>query len=131
MQYREELIRRLQHEGSWDSMSAQDQSRLQNLPDDQAREVLVLEDEWTFGDTDAVHLLGMVSMVRVILSFKGALVKLEGEDVGRLSKAGRLLADFVIELSNRGLTAEDVEKGFNQLSPFVIAALLTSHKLTS
>ena len=112
-------------------MSAQAQSRLQNLPDDQAREIMVLEDEWTVGDTDAVHLLGMVSMVRVILSFKGALVNLEGEDVGRLSKAGRMLAEFVMELSNRGLNAEDVEKGFNQLSPFVIAALLTSHKLTS
>jgi hypothetical protein len=33
-------------------MSAQAQSRLQNLPDDQAREIMVLEDEWTAGDTD-------------------------------------------------------------------------------
>jgi len=112
-------------------MSSQFQSRLQNLPDDQARDIMVLEDEWTVGDTDSVRMLGMVSMVRVILSFKGALVNVEGEDVGRLSKAGRLLAEFVMESSNRGLTAADVERGFNQLSLFVIAALLTSHKLTS
>ena len=112
-------------------MSSETQSRLQNLSDDQARQLMVLEDEWTFGDTNAVRLLGLVSMIRVIQSFKGSLVQLDGEDVGKLSKSGRLLAEFLIELSNQGLSAEELEEGFRQLTPFVIAALLTSHKLTS
>ena len=112
-------------------MNTHTQGRLQNLSEDQARQIMVLEDEWTFGDMNAVRLLGLMSMVRVIQSFKGSLVQLDGEDVGRLSKAGRLLAEFLVELSNQGLTAEDLEEGFNQLTPFVIAALLTSYKLTS
>jgi len=112
-------------------MSTQTHTTLQNLSEDQARQIMVLEDEWTFGDTNAVRLLGVVSMFRVIQSFKGALVELDGEDIGRLSKAGRLLAEFLIELSNRGLTTEEIEEGLNQLTPFVIAAILTSYKLTS
>jgi hypothetical protein len=131
MGYRRDLISRLQREGSWQFMTLQIQRRLQALSEDQARQIMVLEDQWTLGEPDAVNLIGLVSLVRMIQSFKGALVELDGEKMGRLAKAGRLLAEFLIELSDKGLSTDDVEEGLSQLSPFVIAALLTSYKLTS
>ena len=66
----------------------------------------------------------------MIQLFRGALVELDGEDTGKLAKAGRLLAEFFIELSDKGLTADELEQGLSRLSPFVIAALLASYKLT-
>jgi hypothetical protein len=112
-------------------MTAQSQSRFANLSDQQARQMMVLEDQWNLGEHDAVNLVGLVSIIRMIQSFKGALVETDGENIGSLAKAGKLLAEFVIELSDKGLSADEVEKGLSDLSPFVIAALLTSYKLTS
>jgi hypothetical protein len=65
---------------------------------------MVLEDQWSFGEPDVVNWIGMVFVVRMIQSFKGGLVELDGENMGTLSRAGRLLAEFVIELSNQGRT---------------------------
>ena len=130
MAYRDELIRRLKQDGSWQTMTAKDQARFRGVSEEQARQMMVLEDQWTLGETDAVNLIGLVSLVRMISSFKGALVELDGDHVGQLSKAGRLLAEFMIELSDRGLDGHDVDRGLIQLSPLVIAALVTSYKLT-
>jgi hypothetical protein len=131
MGYGDELVRRLKEDGSWAAMSAQSQTRFANLSDDQARQMMVLEDQWNLGEPDAVNLVGLVSIVRMIRSFEGALVETDGKNVGSLAKAGKLLAEFFVELSDRGLSVDDVEKGLSDLSPFVIAALLTSYKLTS
>jgi hypothetical protein len=131
MGYRDELVRRLKHDGSWAAMTAQSQSRFANLSDEQARHMMVLEDQWNLGETGAVNLVGLMSIVRLIQSFKGALVETDGENIGSLAKAGKLLAEFVIELSDKGMSAEEVEKGLSHLSPFVIAALLASYKMTS
>ena len=131
MSYRDELIRRLEDEGSWGLMTAQVRGRFRELSEDHARKIMVLEDQWAFGEPYTVHLIGLASLVRMIQSFRGALVELQGDHVGRLSRAGRLLAEFLRELSNRGLTSDEVDEGLTQLGPFVIAALLTSHELTS
>ena len=131
MGYRDELIRRLQNEGSWQRMTKQVQRRLQNLSDDQARQIMVLEDHWVLGDPSAVKLSGLVAVVRMIQLFKGSLVKLDGDDMGSLAKPGRLLAEFLIELTKRGLAVDQIEAGLSQLNPFVIAALITSYELTS
>jgi hypothetical protein len=129
MEYRDEMIRRLKQEGSWQSLTTQAQGRLEQLSNEQARKFLVLQDQWTLGDQDAVNLVGVVSLIRMIHSFKGSLVELKGENMGRLSEAGRLLAEFLIELANKGLTAEEIQEGFDQLNPLVIAALITSYNL--
>jgi hypothetical protein len=130
MRYRDELIRRLQHEGSWQSMTVHNQSRFRQPSEDQARQIMVLEDQWTLCEPDAVNLIGLVSLVRMIQSFKAALVEVDGENMGQLAKPGMLLAEFVIELSNRGLNSQELEEGLSQMSPLVIASLITSYKLT-
>jgi hypothetical protein len=131
MSYRDELIRRLEAQGAWGLMTAQIQGRFRELSEDQARQIMVLEDQWTFGEPDTVHLIGLISLVRMIQSFRGALVELQGDHGGRLTRAGRLLAEFLRELSDRGLTSDEVDEGLTQLGPFVIAALLSSYELTS
>jgi len=130
MPYRDELIRRLQQDGTWQCMSERSQSRFRSISEDQARGIMVLEDQWTLSEQDAVDILGLFALVQMIQSFKGGLVELDGENIGQLSKAGRLLAEFVIELSNRGVSSGDVDEGFNRLSPLVIAALIASYELT-
>jgi len=128
--YRDELIRRLQQEGAWQCMTESNRSRFENISEGQARGIMVLEDQWTIGEQDAVNTLGLFSLVKMIQSFRGALVELDGEDIGKLSKAGRLLAEFIIELSNKGVASRDVDEGLQKLSPFVIAALIASYELT-
>jgi hypothetical protein len=112
-------------------MTLQAQDRFQKLSDDQARHLMVLDDQWTLGEPGAVNFIGLASLIRMMRSFNGALVEHDGENVGGLAKAGRLLAEFVIELSSQGRTPDEVAEGLSQLSPLVIAALITSYKLTS
>jgi hypothetical protein len=67
----------------------------------------------------------------MIMSFKGELVERQGDNVGRLSAAGKLLAEFFLELEKRGLSSDDVDAGLRRLSPLVIAALKTVYKRTT
>ncbi|MHC4398635.1 MAG: hypothetical protein ACYTG0_03050 [Planctomycetota bacterium] len=128
MGYRGDLIRRLQHDGLWAQLTGDQQGRFETLTDDQARQIMVMDDQWDMGDRKAIELFGLMSLVQVIISFQGALVEHGGENVGKLSKAGRLLAEFLTELRQKGLSAEDIDAGLQKLSPLVIAALTTVYK---
>jgi hypothetical protein len=90
--------------------------------------MMVMDDQWDMSDEEAVEVFGIVSLVQLILLFKGALVERGRENVGKLSNAGTLLAEFFIELSQRGLSADDVDEGLRKLSPLCIAALKTVYK---
>jgi hypothetical protein len=128
MGYRDDLIRRLQQDGVWDQLTGDQQERFQNLTDDQARQMMVMDDQWDMGNEKAIEAFGLLSLVQMIGTFKGALVEHRGKKFGRLSKAGKLLAEFFIELREQGLSADDVDAGLQQLSPLVIAALTTAYK---
>lgn len=130
MGYREDLVQRLQQEGLWDRFTSHEQTRFQNLTDDQARQMMVMNDQWDLGEQQAVEWFGLVSLVQVIQSFRGALVERQGASVGKLSKAGKLLAEFFIAVEEEGLSADDVATGLQGLSPLGIAALTTVYQRT-
>jgi len=130
MSYRDDLIRRFQQDGTWDQLTAEQQQRFQNLTDDQIRQMMVLEDQWNMSDEQAIGMVGQISLVQAISAFGGALVERRGENVGRLSKAGKLLAEFFIELREQGRSTDDVAAGLEKLSPLVVAALTTIYLRT-
>jgi hypothetical protein len=118
----------LQQEGAWDQLTAKQQKRFRNLTDDQARQMMVMDDLWDMADKKAVEVFGLLSLVQMIKSFNGALVEREREKMGKLSKAGRLLAEFFLELRAQGLSQDDVDAGLKTLSPLVVAALTAAYK---
>ena len=130
MSYHDDLIHRLQQDGLWAQLTAEQQKRLQGLTDDQARQMMVMDDHWDLGEKKAVELFGLVSLVQMIMSFKGTLVEHQGDDIGRLSQAGELLAEFFLEVEKSGLSSDDVDDGLRRLSPLVVAALKTVYKRT-
>jgi hypothetical protein len=125
MGYRDDLIDRLREEGIWDQLTAEQQRRFESLSDDQARKMMVMDDQWGLGDQQAIQALGTVSLVQALTAFRGVLVERQGEHLGQLSQAGKLLAQFFLELKRLGLSADDVQAGLQKLSPLVIAALAT------
>lgn len=128
MGYRDDLIRRLQQDGLWDQLSGQQQTRFQSLTEDQARQMMVMDDQWTLGDEETVGVFGLMALVQMIPSFKGALVEHGGENIGKLSKAGRMLAEFFLEMQQEGLSTDDIDAELRKLSPLVIAALLAAYQ---
>ncbi|NQT39012.1 MAG: hypothetical protein HQ581_16055 [Planctomycetes bacterium] len=128
MGYREDLIDRLRHDGLWDQIPAEQQKRFENLTDNQARRMMVMDDQWDRGDQEAIEMFGLMSLLQVIGTFKGVLVQHGGEEIGKLSKAGRLLAEFFLELKEQGLSADDVDAGLRKLSPLVVAAIATVYQ---
>ena len=90
--------------------------------------MMIIDDHWEMGDEEAVKLFGLLSLTRVIESFQGALVQCKGGDLGKLSRAGELLAEFFTELADRGFSADDIDEGLRNLSPLAIAALKTVYK---
>ncbi len=130
MGYRDDLIERLKQEGQWDRVTGEQQRKLESLTHDEVRQLMIMQDEWDMGDKRTIELFGLVSVVQMIMSFKGALVEIQGERIGRLSRAGRLLAEFFEELRDRGLSSNDVDNGLGKLTPLVIAALTTVYERT-
>ena len=128
MGYRDDLLRRFRQDGLWDELSSGQQKRFQGLTEDQARQMMVLEDQWNMGEEEVVQLYGLVSLVQVITAFGGRLVEHHGEDIGRLSEAGSLLAEFILELRQQGTSADEIDAGLRKLSPLVIAALIAVHQ---
>ncbi|NQT17221.1 MAG: hypothetical protein HQ582_30990 [Planctomycetes bacterium] len=128
MGYRDDLIDRLAREGSWDRLAIEEQRRFEHLTNDQARQIMVMEDQWSLGEQEAVELIGLASLVQMIVLFRGSLVETAGDDAGKLSKAGRLLAEFFVELTEDGLSSDDVDAGLRKLSPLCIAALVTVYR---
>ena len=85
MGYRDDLIRRLQKDGSWNQLTVENQTRFQNLTDEQARYILVMDDQWEMGDEKAIEVFGLMSLVQMIGLFKGALIEHGRESMGQLS----------------------------------------------
>lgn len=72
MSYRDDLIRRLQQDGLWDQLTSEQQTRFCRVTDDQARQMMIMDDQWDMGDEEAVELFGLLSLTRMIMSFQGA-----------------------------------------------------------
>jgi hypothetical protein len=128
MGYSKDLVSHLRQNGLWDQLTGDQQKRFERLTDEQARQILVMDDQWEMSEQPAVEAFGLMSLVQMIRAFQGALVELGGEDVGKLSKAGKLLAEFFLELRQRGMSADDVDDDLRQLNPLVIAALIAAYK---
>jgi hypothetical protein len=130
MGYSDDLVARLRQDGMWDQLTVEQQDRFAGLSDEQARQILVMDDQWEMSEQGAVEVFGLMSLVRMIRSFRGALVELHGENAGKLSKAGRLLAEFFMELRQRGLSAEEIDEDLRKMTPLVIAALIAAYQGT-
>ena len=128
MGYRDDMVRRLREDGLWEQLTGRQQERFLSLTDDQARKIMVFDDHWDMGEMRTIEFFGLNSLVQMIASFKGALVQTDGEEIGRLSHAGKLLAQFFLELREKGLSPDDVNEGLAEMSPLVIAALLAAHQ---
>jgi hypothetical protein len=128
MGYREDLIQRLRRDGWWDQLSIEHQRRFQNLTDDQARQLMVVDDQWEMGDEEAVKMFGLMSLVQVFSLFKGVLVERRGEGFGKLSETGKLFAEFFLQLRQHGLSPDEIDEGLQKLNPMVIAALIAAYK---
>ena len=128
MGYCDELIARLQQDGLWDKLTTQQQKGYQTLSDDHARQVMVMTDQFEIGDPQAVQKMALVSFGELIGAFCGALVEHQGEEIGRLSKAGKLLAEFFEQLRLQELSSDDIDAGMQKLDTQVIASLMTLHK---
>lgn len=128
MGYSDDLVARLRQDGVWDQLTGEQQQRFEDLSDEQARQMLVMDDQWQMSEQPAIEAFGLMSLVQVIRLFRGALVQVRGETAGKLSKAGRLLAEFFLELREKGMAPEDVDEDLRQISPLVIAALIAAYK---
>ena len=126
MGYRDDMIARLQQDGLWDQLRGDQQKRFLSLTDDQARQILVMDDQWDMGQQRAIEIFGLMSLVQMIGAFNGALVQREGGNIGRLSKAGRLLVEFFQEMRQQGLSPDEIDQHLQKLNPLVIAALLAA-----
>ena len=128
MGYREDLIQRLKNNGHWDQLTGEQQGEYESLSNEQARQLMVKIDQWDMGDEKTVQDLSFFSLARMVASFKGALFELGGPNKAELSQAGRLLAQFFLELREHGLSADEVDEGLRELSPLMISALITVYK---
>jgi len=72
--------------------------------------------------------MAVLSLVQVATSFDGILVEHEGARKGQLSRAGRMLAEFLQEVQASGLSPDEVADGLRKLSPAAIATLITVYK---
>ena len=126
MGYRDDMVARLRQDGLWDQLRGDQQKRFLSLTDDQARQILIMDDEWDMGEQRAIEMFGLMSLVQMIGAFNGALVQREGEQIGKLSKAGKLLAEFFLELRQQGLSPDEMDQHLQKLNPLVIAALLAA-----
>ena len=85
-----------------------------------------MDDHWDMGDQQAIEVFGLMSLVRMIGVFNGALVQRAGEGMGKLSRAGRLLAEFFQVLRERGFSPEEIDQELQKMNSLVIAALLAA-----
>jgi hypothetical protein len=128
MGYRDDVVVRLQENGLWDQLTGEQQQRFLGLSDEQARQILVMDDDWDMGEQHAIKMFGVMSLVKMIGAFNGSLVQRGTEQTGKLSKAGRLLAEFFLELKQRGMTPDLIDQHLQDLNPLVIAALLAAYE---
>lgn len=111
MVYRDELIRRLQETGTWDQWTGPRQESVQRLTDDECRFLMATADEWDMGIEPVVEPMTVLSLIQLTTSFEGVLVEHEGTKKGQLSKAGRMLAEFLHEVHACGLSSDEVAEG--------------------
>lgn len=128
MSYRNELIRRLQQTKTWDQLTHESQVDIQNLTDDECRSVMATADEWDMGIEQVIEPMTVLLLVQLTTSFGGVLVENEGDQKGRLSKAGRTLVEFFQQVQAAGLSADEVSEGLRKLSAAAIATLITVYK---
>ena len=105
----------------------------EQFSDEQAGRIMGNWDWWLMGDPEINEQIGMAATIdicKVLLNvFQGQLLQLDGENVGRLSKAGMLLAELIAELEERGLNIDTVAEDFPKLNnPMLIVGLRLAYK---
>jgi hypothetical protein len=128
MGYADDLIARLRETGVWDQLTSDQQRRFRNLTDEQARQMMVMDDQWEMGEQKAIEAFGVLSLVQMIGAFQGALVERGPGKGGKLSPTGTLLAEFFRQLRERGVSVDQIAEELHQLSPLAIAAIIAAHQ---
>lgn len=114
----------MRQNGSWNKLTGEEQTVYSKLTDDEAKNYMVLIDEWDMGEPDAKAVFAMASLKNLISSFKMKLIEAD-QNKPQLSKAGILLAQFISELRQNGLNDTDIANGFETLNVLTIASLMT------
>jgi hypothetical protein len=125
--YRDDLIVRLKDSGLWGKLSGEHQLAIQEFTDDQACRVMVKVDAFDMNDQRVIDELARASLERLVRVFEGSLIE-PFDDRPQLTMAGELLAQFVLELRERGLSATAIDSGLKQLDAMVIAGLITIYR---
>jgi hypothetical protein len=112
----------------WDQLTKQGQQDVEKLTDDECRRVMAAADEWDMGIERVIEPMAVLLLVQLATSFEGILVEHEGDRKGRLSRAGRMLAELFQEVQAAGLSADEVAEGLRRLSPPAIETLITVYK---
>jgi hypothetical protein len=102
MGYKDDFIQRLKDDKLWQAMTEEEKKQYESMSDAKAGEIMASFDSLAW-DEETQKQLGYAAAMQFITAFKGALVQKEGDNIGKLSKAGILFAKFLIELEKQGI----------------------------
>jgi hypothetical protein len=80
------------------------------------------------GEPKAQASICKASLVCLISSFKMKLVEMDNTGEATLSKAGTLLAKFIVELQQKGLDINEIAHGFESLHSLATASLIVIYR---
>ncbi len=134
MGYRDDLIQRLKDEGLWDAMTDEQRQVYERINDERAGRLMSTLDWLAIGDSETTRKVGVGLLNEafgVLLgTFQGALLELDGERAGTLSRAGILLSEFVAELMDRGLDEGTIATEFPKLDNIALLIVLRAYHKT-
>lgn len=107
MGYRDDLIRRMQTEGGWGSLTDEERHRFERMSDEEAGRLMAIRDWSEMDDPESLGTVGLSVAhdgLKVLCDiFNGRLLMSEGDKEGTLSTAGLLLCQFIEELERQGV----------------------------
>ena len=119
MGYRDDLIQRMKDDGLWDHLSDEQRREWAQLSDEQAGKMMADMDSLAY-DPDTQEKIGKILIKEVLEAFLsvfgGRLLELQGEHIGKLSRAGMLLAEFIDELEKQGIPWAAISDDFPKLN---------------
>lgn len=128
MGYKDDLIQRLQVDGTWGQLDEATRNGMQQFDDEQARNYMVKLDGWDMNEPEVVGELATASLWRSIAAFGGSLHSRDESGSPALSEAGILLAQFFREVQAAGLSLDEIADGLKQFDGLTISALLATYQ---
>jgi len=121
MGYRDEVIRRMKESGEWDDLPADRRKSVEQLDEQLARRLLVLQDESEAnGQKEETEALGFELIEQVLrnlmIAFDGKLISFRAGERSKLTKLGRALAKFVSAARASGFKPDEIATNLSSLT---------------